>query len=688
MCQQLLPSARLGKKTLRKLQLTCLQAGCLLVVLIALAPSGWSFDWPEHRGNAQRSAFVEQPLSAESWTNAWKSELLAAPDPAWPKPARGSLWQRLTYIAPRVTDDRADVPVIAEDKHGELRILVPSTGNDCLVCLDPQTGAQLWTYLAQAPLRFAPSVRDGIAYGGGDDGLVYAIDISDGQLIWRQRIGPELPWIVGNGRLISPHPVRTSVLVQEDQVIANAGLFPSQGVYTVALSRADGELVWRRRTDRSPQGYLLSGDSRVIVPAGRATPYAIDAATGQMLGDLPAATGTFCMVTPEATFTGPGNSGAVEMRNNADNAQLLSFNGQAVAAGFGNIWTADGQMLKCYTTRDLNGKPTTEETWSIECALNEGLIVSGAEGELTLFVTGGNLLQTVDALTGTLKQSLNIDNEDGPIVYLAVAANKENDCLVATTQSGAVYCWHGSQNKTTPADQWTNAKAATVDDSSEVKDVNVDSIIELLPSDFGLAMVVDDRNGSITRALAETTKLKIASIVRDEDLSRRLRHQFVADGLYGRHVSVWHVPETSDVPFADGLFNLIVQAQSESSISTAQLKQCLAAAGGCLVTIGNENDTYIKPELVGAGSWRHQYATPENRADSQDRIVGQATDFRLQWFGGVGPSRMPDRHLRGPAPLVAGGTMVMHGDGKLIGVDRQTGSNVGNWIFPPQLFGM
>ena len=57
------------------------------------------------------------------------------------------------------------------------------------------------------------------------------------------------------------------------------------------------------------------------------------------------------------------------------------------------------------------------------------------------------------------------------------------------------------------------------------------------------------------------------------------------------------------------------------------------------------------------------------QADSRDAVVGNAAGFRLQWFGGVGPSRMPDRHLRGPAPLAVGSAMIMQTDGGLIGVD-------------------
>ncbi|MEC9091959.1 MAG: LamG domain-containing protein, partial [Planctomycetota bacterium] len=56
-----------------------------------------------------------------------------------------------------------------------------------------------------------------------------------------------------------------------------------------------------------------------------------------------------------------------------------------------------------------------------------------------------------------------------------------------------------------------------------------------------------------------------------------------------------------------------------------------------------------------------------------------AAAFKLKWFGGVGPSRMPDRHLRGPAPLSAGASMIVQADGSLIGVDPANGTE--RWQF-------
>ena len=81
-------------------------------------------DWHEHRGNPQRSGFHEQALKSKHWAPLWKFTQISAPQPAWPQPAKGSLWQKLDTLSARVTDDRADVPLIVDDSAGRTHVLI------------------------------------------------------------------------------------------------------------------------------------------------------------------------------------------------------------------------------------------------------------------------------------------------------------------------------------------------------------------------------------------------------------------------------------------------------------------------------------------------------------------------------------------------------------------------------------
>ena len=630
-------------------------------------------DWPEHRGNLQRTGYREQPLVSKYWVPFWRLDSLSPPKPAWPAPAKGSLWQKLDKIDARVTDDMADVPLVVQDSEGKSHVLITSSANDRLVSVDPTTGKIRWQYVTQAPIRYAPSVSAGVAYLGSDDGLVRAINISNGIQLWQTRIGPAMPSIIGNDRLISPHPIRTSVLFENGQVFATAGLFPSQGVYSVALQKTTGEVIWRRKIPQSPQGYLLSDSEKVFVPTGRTQPFAIKKTDGSFLFDLPSPGGSFCMLTPDAFFAGPGNSSTIQGKAKQPGAKMLSFLGKQFAAGNGKIWTTNGTNLVGHNMQAvLQGKESL--AWSVDCKLDQSLIVSGQTDNLTLFVAGGSQIKLYDAQTGQSRGSLSLDDPTAEIKYLAVSRlpDTNQEVLIASTKSGNVFAWRGAEsNRSTiwPQPVIPNEKLAS---TKRVPLKRVEDIRQTLKSPRGWALVLGDSNGQLVDALLQETELRIVSLATNQQDIQRLQNEFQKKGQYGHRVTIWHHDMTEPLPFSKGLFNVVLEAKP-TGLLTADLLKFAAAESGFLWRAGQKAPIQA-PRLNGAGVWRHQYANPENSAATADQIVGNATEFRLLWFGGVGPSRMPDRHLRGPAPLTAGGAAIMQGDGVLIGIDPANGT--------------
>jgi outer membrane protein assembly factor BamB len=137
-------------------------------------------------------------------------------------------------------------------------------------------------------------VTKGRVYFGSDDGYVYCLDALNGSLIWKYRAGPSDEKVIGNGRMISLWPVRTSVLVDEGKVYFGAGVFPFEGIYICAVGADDGAVIWKNDTigDRahdleyggiSPHGYLVASRDVLYVPSGRAMPAAFDRKTGKFL---------------------------------------------------------------------------------------------------------------------------------------------------------------------------------------------------------------------------------------------------------------------------------------------------------------------------------------------------------------------------------------------------------------------
>ena len=236
-------------------------------------------DWPTYRGDNQRSgATVEEvkpPLELQ-WT--WISD--HPPRPAWPAPSEE---------LPRTHADNAFHAIV-----GDGLAFFGSSVDDQVTAIDCAAGAVRWTFDTDGPVRFAPAFCDGRLYFGSDDGFVYCLNADDGALIWKYRAGPDDGKVIGNGRLISSWPVRTSVLVDGGEVFFCAGVFPFEGIFVCALGASDGSLIWKNDTvgDRaheleyggiSPQAYLLASSDVVYVPSGRAMPAAFDRKTGEFL---------------------------------------------------------------------------------------------------------------------------------------------------------------------------------------------------------------------------------------------------------------------------------------------------------------------------------------------------------------------------------------------------------------------
>lgn len=258
------------------------QAGCFAVLLgLALfqVRDARPADWPTYRNDIARSGAagdaVEPPLGL-----AWRFTPMHEPKPAWPQP--GEERARMHF-------DSAHHVAIG---HG--MVYFGSTVDDHVYAVDLETGEIRWTHCAGGPVRFAPTLADGRVYFGSDDGLVYCLDAEDGKTVWTYRPGPSNERILGNGRMISVWPVRTSVIVDRGQVLFAAGVFPNESVYICALDAETGKEIWVNGTiaDRahelnyggiSPQSYLIASESALYVPSGRAMPAAFSRETGEFL---------------------------------------------------------------------------------------------------------------------------------------------------------------------------------------------------------------------------------------------------------------------------------------------------------------------------------------------------------------------------------------------------------------------
>jgi outer membrane protein assembly factor BamB len=305
-----------------------------VALLAALGPvaaqGGAADDWPTYGHDARRTAVSSGGLNAPALEQRWVYASRVPVLPAWPGPDR-----RDYYNSPTVdNEDRLDLDAVYHVAAVGDAVYFGSSGEDSLCCLDAQTGESRWVYTTDGPVRFAPHVVEGKVYFGSDDGCVYCVQASDGQLVWRYRAAPSDYQTPSNGKMISLWPNRTGVIVEGGVVYCGVGIFPGEGVYICALDAQTGGdsgpgLFRQRFTDLSPQGYLLASPTRLYFPGGRASPWVFERATGRRQGQVGGGGGTYALVTAdESIIYGPGKTSAVLEEFAGDSRdRLASFPG-------------------------------------------------------------------------------------------------------------------------------------------------------------------------------------------------------------------------------------------------------------------------------------------------------------------------------------------------------------------------
>ena len=235
--------------------------------------------WTTYRHDNARSGVTTVDLTTPL-SLRWTFQPTHAPKPAWSEPAE--------ELERMHSDNAYHVTTVGG------RVYFGSSVDNKVYALSAKTGKVQWTFFTEGPVRYAPTVWKGRIYVGSDDGYVYCLGVKNGRLIWKYRAGPSDEKVLGNGRMISLWPVRTSVLVDEGVVYFGAGVFPYEGLYICALDAKDGMPIWKNDTvgdlehevvfgGISPQGYLIASENVLYVPSGRAMPAAFDRKSGRFL---------------------------------------------------------------------------------------------------------------------------------------------------------------------------------------------------------------------------------------------------------------------------------------------------------------------------------------------------------------------------------------------------------------------
>jgi outer membrane protein assembly factor BamB len=97
-----------------------------------------------------------------------------------------------------------------------------------------------WYFKTMADFAAGATVKNGIVYVPGGDGVLYALDVRSGELVWQNDLGEAL---------------LTAPLIEGDAV-----LVATEGDTVAAIARQTGKQQWRyRRENRSPGPFTIRG---------------------------------------------------------------------------------------------------------------------------------------------------------------------------------------------------------------------------------------------------------------------------------------------------------------------------------------------------------------------------------------------------------------------------------------------
>jgi outer membrane protein assembly factor BamB len=671
-------------------------------------------DWPAYRADTQRSGIsgetLQLPLKPQ-----WIHKPAHAPQPAWPEmPAHNDYWHKVHGLTPTNTYDRAFHTVIVDNK-----LYFGSSADDSLYCLDTFTGKIIWSFTAQAPIRLAPAVAMQKIYLGSDDGCLYCLNAKDGKLLWKYKTTPN-EQLCGNGRMISPFPVRSGIIVDDEIVYATCGLFPNKGVYLCAVEAQTGNEIFKTQTDISPQGYMLATPSHLFIPTDRTAPQVFDKATGEKIGPFGAG-GTFAVVLNDMLLSGPNERGQITVNNPASRETIVSTPGLRVIAKGPMVYIMKKDSLSALDRKsyiDLSTKIRAIEKikanqrspqqkaqlaelrterdkclkWETPCSAPYSLIMAGPH----LIAGAENKIYIYDAADG---KELWAAQTDGKVYSLAVS----NARLFAATDKGAIHCFGvgpATAAVITPAKIPSPYLTAS---DSDIYARTAKRILKDCDLKKGYCLVLGAGNGRLAYEIAKRSDFHIIAVEPDTQKADRAREMLAQAQLYGPRIVI-HNRSLDKLPYPKYFANLII---SEQTLDTAQITtppeelfRMLRPCGGILALAyparlkdkdyltkwaknsipdfnvsrdGNLIYAFAKrAPLEGQGQWTHMYADPANTACSNDTLVRGPVD--LQWFGRPGPREMIDRHHRNVPPLYKNGRLFVPGDSVVFAVDAYNGT--------------
>lgn len=665
-------------------------------------------DWPTWRHDANRSAVTDEALPAELQLH-WKRQLPRL-TPAWPED-------------PRIQFDAAYEPIVLGQT-----LFVGSSANDSVTAYDTRSGAELWRFYTDGPVRFAPIATQGRVYFGADDGCYYCLDAADGRQLWKFRAATTSRKVLGNDRLISVCPIRGGAVLADGRIHFTAGVWPFEGTFLYTLDAETGEpaddlprSAVVTLQDLSPQGYLAISRGRLFVPCGRSVAACQDLSSGEFLKFSYSTSGTtdyHVALSGDLLFHGHVTyDTGVKKTIEAGTHRPVLTSDTAYFGRAGDLVAIDLEHPREVETKDRRGRPIKQtqfpERWRVShpgvSEVPEGQSAEQwlAANPVGVHVKAGNRLyghQATTIFAAELAPDAEAQPEivwksdiDGDVSSMVAADGR----LFAVTADGLLCCFGADEVDAPTVHPLKRAEAPVAADGWRER---VRRVLDESKADQGFAVVLGSASGRLIEELAGHSSLRIIALHPNERHVRELRSRFDAAGSYGRRIAAQAGTATS-LSLPPYLANLIVvddrQAAgwSQGREFLQSVFQSLRPYGGtaCFELSDDEHAELVRliedsglhnagvqraggltilrrvGALPGSADWTHEYGDPSNTLMSHDRLV--KAPLGVLWFGGPASSGelFYNRHYWGPSMSVVEGRMFIQGPGKLTAVDVYTG---------------
>ncbi|MFP6584227.1 MAG: PQQ-binding-like beta-propeller repeat protein [Candidatus Hydrogenedentota bacterium] len=321
----------------------------IAVVLLSCPAVSLAEDWPTYQHDNRRSGATDEKLKfplVEKWT--FKSA--RPPQNAWEGPAKWDAYSKQSDLKSMRNFDPAFYVTVVDDK-----VYFGSSADDAAHCLDAATGDNAWSFYTNGPVRLPPTIFDGKAYFGSDDGNAYCVDARSGELVWQNKPSTDDKIIPSNGKLISTYPVRTGVLVRDGIAYFGASLLPWRDSHLVAVDAQTGHrdgpgLFKTTHQGMAMQGALLASDEYVYVLQGRSAPIVFNRDQGKKRGTISGEGGVYALITEDDHFIAGAPSQKVDRFKETDERgrdQMASYEGA-------NRIVVDGGIAYLHSKRELS----------------------------------------------------------------------------------------------------------------------------------------------------------------------------------------------------------------------------------------------------------------------------------------------------------------------------------------------